>query len=432
MTHSIAKIHAREVFDSRGRPTVEVEVAASNGVVASAIVPSGMSTGRHEALELRDGDPERHAGLGVSKAVRNVREVIAPALTGHDLLDQAGIDARLVELDGTPDKTRLGANAVLGVSLASLRAAASVEQKPLWQHLDQAGLATMPLPMVNIISGGLHARGNVDLQDFLMVPVGAKSYSEALEMSLDVHRATGELLGSLGQSTLKADEGGYGPTLDSNRAALDLLVQAIEAAGYTPGEQIAIALDVASSHFFSESDGRYHFRSEARSLDAGEMIQMLCEWADDYPIVSIEDGLAEDDWHGWSQLTQRLGNRVQVLGDDLFTTNPDRLRRGIELQAANAVLVKMNQIGTISETLTVIEIAQKAGFRTIVSARSGETEDSSLADLAVATGAGQIKIGSVCGSERLAKYNQLLRIEAAMGDAPRFAGGEILNLGGRG
>lgn len=387
-----------------------------------------MSTGSHEALELRDGDPHRHAGLGVGKAVHNVRDVIAPALMGHDLSDQAGIDAQLVELDGTPDKSRLGANAMLAVSLATLRAAASVERLPLWRYLDQAGRATMPMPMVNIISGGLHARGNVDLQDYLILPVGAESYSESLDMSLDVHRAMGKLLSDRGQSTLKADEGGYGPSLDNNRSALDLLMQAIEGAGYIPGEQIAIALDVASSHFYSPSDGRYHFRSEGRSLDANEMMQLLGEWVDDYPIVSIEDGLAEDDWDGWRQLTQRLGDRVQVLGDDLFTTDPVRLRHGIEIQAANAVLVKMNQIGTISETLTVIDIAQKAGYRTIVSARSGETEDSSLADLAVATGAGQIKIGSVCGSERMAKYNQLLRIEAAMGDSPRFAGREVLGI----
>ena len=428
MTHSIAQIHAREVFDSRGRPTVEVEVTASNGVIASAIVPSGMSTGRHEALELRDGNPQRHAGLGVTGAVRNVQDVIAPALTGHDLLDQAGVDARLVELDGTPDKSRLGANALLGVSLATLRAAASVQRLPLWRHLDQADRAMLPMPMVNIISGGLHARGNVDLQDYLIIPVGAKSFSEALEMSLDVHRATGKLISDRGQSTLKADEGGYGPSLDDNRAALEILMQAIEGAGYIPGDQISIALDVASSHFYSVSDGRYHFQSEGRSLDADEMVQLLGEWVDDYPIVSIEDGLAEDDWTGWSQLTGRLGDRVQILGDDLFTTNPDRLRRGIEIRAANAVLVKMNQIGTISETLDVIKIAQGAGYRTIVSARSGETEDSSIADFAVATGAGQIKIGSVCGSERLAKYNQLLRIEETMGDASRFAGKAALGI----
>jgi len=428
LTHSIAQIHAREVFDSRGRPTVEVEVTASNGVIASAIVPSGMSTGRHEALELRDGNPQRHAGLGVTGAVRNVQDVIAPALTGHDLLDQAGVDARLVELDGTPDKSRLGANALLGVSLATLRAAASVQRLPLWRHLDQADRAMLPMPMVNIISGGLHARGNVDLQDYLIIPVGAKSFSEALEMSLDVHRATGKLISDRGQSTLKADEGGYGPSLDDNRAALEILMQAIEGAGYIPGDQISIALDVASSHFYSVSDGRYHFQSEGRSLDADEMVQLLGEWVDDYPIVSIEDGLAEDDWTGWSQLTGRLGDRVQILGDDLFTTNPDRLRRGIEIRAANAVLVKMNQIGTISETLDVIKIAQGAGYRTIVSARSGETEDSSIADFAVATGAGQIKIGSVCGSERLAKYNQLLRIEETMGDASRFAGKAALGI----
>ena len=428
MTDTIDHIEAREVFDSRGRPTVEVDVTASNGTRASAIVPSGASTGRHEALELRDGDPQRYGGLGVGKAVANVRQVIAPALAGHSVFDQAGIDARLIDLAGMPNKSRLGANAILGVSLAVARVAAAVQGLPLWQYLDRDDRATLPLPMVNIISGGLHARGNLDFQDYLIIPVGAQTYSEALEMSLNLHRVTGTLLESRGYSTLKADEGGYGPALDNNRAALDLLMQAIEQAGYRPGEHIALALDVAATHFCSPGGRTYRLQSEGRTLDAQAMIQLLQEWVENYPIISIEDGLSEDDWEGWFELTEQLGSRVQLLGDDLFVTNPDRLRDGIVKRAGNAVLVKMNQIGTLSETLEVMKLARRAGYRTVVSARSGETEDTSLADFAVATGAGQIKIGSVCCSERMAKYNQLLRIEQAMREPAPFAGRAVLRL----
>jgi enolase len=396
---------------------VEVEVTSSEGVMGAAIVPSGASTGHHEAIELRDGDPNRLGGLGVRRAVRNIRDEIAGALTGHDLCDQASIDARLMELDGTANKSRLGANAILAVSLAAVRAAANSHGLPLWRYLDRSGRATLPMPMVNMISGGLHARGNIEFQDFLIVPVGARSFSEALEMSLQMHRTLGELLSTVGYSTLRADEGGYGPELASNRAALDLLMQAIDRATYQPKKQIAIAIDVAATHFFSPDKGKYCLRSEGRELDSCGMVELLEGWVNEYPIVSIEDGLAEDDWDGWSQLTRQLGDRIQLLGDDLFTTDPERLRRGIADRIANAVLVKMNQIGTITETLNVIEIARAEGFRNVVSARSGETEDSSVADLTVASGAGQIKIGSVCCSERMAKYNQLLRIEESLPDA---------------
>ncbi len=349
--------------------------------------------------------------------MQNIRDEIGPALMGRDLDNQASIDARLIELDGTTNKSRLGANAILGVSLAAVRTAANARGVPLWRYLDRTGTATMPMPMVNMISGGLHAGGNIDFQDFLIVPVGASSFSEALEMSLQVHRTLGELLGIAGHSTLKADEGGYGPPFETNRAALDLLMQAIDRAAYKRKEQIAIALDVAATHFYSKDDRTYHLRSEGRRLRSRELVELLGDWTREYPIVSIEDGLAEDDWDGWGELTRQLGDRIQLLGDDLFATNPERLRRGIENRIANAVLVKMNQIGTITETLDVIEIARAAGYRTIVSARSGETEDTSIADLAVASGAGQIKIGSVCCSERMAKYNQLLRIEEALADA---------------
>ncbi len=428
----IDHIHAREVLDSRGRPTVEVEVGVSGGWLGVASVPSGASTGRHEALELRDGDPKRHAGLGVRRAVDNVNTVIAPKLIGQSVLEQAAIDAHLIALDGTPDKSRLGANALLGVSLAVARAASAALRLPLWRYLGGAAARVMPLPMINIISGGLHAARNLDFQDFLIIAVGAESYSRALEMSLAVYRATQKLLADRGLSTLKADEGGFGPALGGNRDALDVLMQAIERAGYRPGEQIAFALDVAATHFFDVQDERYHLASDDQVCDSAAMVDLLTDWVSSYPIFSIEDGLAEDDWTGWQALTARLGGNIQLIGDDLFTTNVERLRRGIELQAANAILVKMNQIGTLSETLAVVEEARRAGYRPVISARSGETEDSSLADLAVATNAGQIKIGSLNQSERLAKYNQLLRIEEALGIQALFAGRSVLRPLSRG
>lgn len=412
----IVRIHAREVLDSRGRPTVEVEVHCAGGARGRAIVPSGASTGRHEALELRDVDLPRYGGKGVRRAVANVNDAIALRLVGMPVAAQTDIDRKLCALDGTPDKSRLGANAILGVSLACAHAAASAGGLPLWKHLDTAGTARLPLPMVNLISGGLHAGGNLDMQDFLLLPVGARSYSEALEMTVAVYRALAATLTHHGhEGYLVGDEGGFGPRLESNEQAIELAIEAIRAAGLSPGRDASLALDVASTHF--HKDGVY--ASYGRS---DKMIDLLTRWVDGFPILSIEDGLAEDDWEGWRALTAALGQRVQLIGDDLFCTNPLRLKKGIDLAAANSVLIKLNQIGTLTETLQVMDLARAAGYRPVVSARSGETEDSTIADLAVATGAGQIKIGSVARSERLAKYNQLLRIEEEMGARPPFAG----------
>lgn len=422
MRVTISSVHGREILDSRGRPTVEVEVELSDGTCSRASVPSGESKGRHEAVELRDGDRERYRGLGVLGAVSNVKRVIAPALCGCEALDQATVDSILVGLDSTPTKATLGSNAVLGVSLAVARAAAKSSGVPLWRYLGGQSARTLPLPMVNMISGGLHARQRLDIQDFLIVPVGAPGYSRALEMCVAIYAALGDELTARGLSTLRADEGGYGPLLPSNVIALELLECAVVRAGYVPDEDVAFALDVAASHFYDTSEGLYWLSAERTKLDAAGLIAMLTGWTDRYAICSIEDPLAEDDWEGWQLLTAQLGERLQLIGDDLFTTNMERLERGIELGAANAVLVKMNQIGTLSETLAVIDRAQQVGFRTVVSARSGETEDVALADLAVATNAGQIKVGSVTQSDRLAKYNQLLRIEQQLGDDGTFAG----------
>jgi enolase len=417
--HTIDAICGREVLDSRGRPTLEVDLRSGTTTVR-AMVPSGASTGKHEAHELRDGDPRWYGGLGVQKAIANVK-LIERALTGLPLFDQAGHDRRMCDLDGTPNKSRLGANAILGVSMAIARAIAAVGNRPLWQTFGPEGQATIPLPMVNMISGGLHAGGNLDLQDFLFLPVAARQYTESLHMSVAVYRCLGEILRERGfEGTLVGDEGGYGPRLHSNEQALELLTEAIRRAGMEPGKGGGIALDVAASHF--HADGRYRLRDGGGvDLDAGGMVDLLARWVDAYPIFSIEDGLAEDDFDGWSSLTERLGARVQLIGDDLFVTNPERLRMGITRKLGNAVLVKLNQIGTVSETLRVIEMSREAGYRTIVSARSGETEDDFMADFAVGTGAGQIKIGSVARSERLAKYNQLSRIEDQVGMASRFA-----------
>jgi enolase len=425
---TIARVGAREVLDSRGRPTVEAEVTTAGGAFGQAIVPSGASTGKHEAVELRDGDPSRYAGLGVRQAVANVREVLGPALVGWKVDDQEGIDARLRSLDGTPNKGRLGANAILGVSLACAHAAAAARRLPMWRHLDPEGRAVLPLPMVNLISGGLHAGGNLDFQDFLLLPVAARSYSEALEMTVAVYSALGRVLRQHGyEGVLVGDEGGYGPRLSSNEAAVEMALEAFAKAGLEPGKQAALALDVAASHFYRE--GRYHLHEGGgKVLESGAMVERLARWARDYPILSIEDGLAEDDFDGWEQLTRALGGQVQLVGDDLFVTNPERLREGMARGLANAVLVKVNQVGTLSETLEVVRLARQAGYRAVISARSGETEDTTLADLAVATGAGQIKIGSVARSERLAKYNQLLRIEEEL---PRFAGWAPLSLAAR-
>lgn len=406
MTLTIQKLSAWEILDSRGRPTVAVEVTLSDGTTGTAQVPSGASTGVHEAWELRDGDPSRYSGKGVRKAVGHVDGEIAAALVGFPVEDQAAVDRRLIELDGTPNKSRLGANALLGVSCAVARALASFRKLPLWQSLAGDRNARMPVPMINIFSGGHHADHNIEIQDFLALPIGFVSYGEALEAVVAIHGRARQLVEKRGyRLTGVADEGGWGPALRSNEEALEILTEAI-----APWQgKVAIALDIASSHFYA--DGVYDLKTDVKRLDGMGMIDLLERWVERYPIISIEDGLSEDDWEHWPQLTARLGGKVQLIGDDFFTTNPERVRRGIREKSANAVLVKMNQIGTLTETFEVIDLARAAGWRAVISARSGETEDSFLADLAIASGAGQIKVGSITRSERLAKYNRLLEIE---------------------
>ncbi|MGH9667807.1 MAG: phosphopyruvate hydratase [Bryobacteraceae bacterium] len=417
MSLTIAAIRAWEILDSRGNPTVAAAVTLSDGATGQAKVPSGASTGRHEAVELRDCDPRRYAGKGVLSAVGNIERVLAPELCGLPATDLAAIDGQMIALDGTPPKSRLGANALLGVSCALAHALAVSSGRPLWQLLGEqfgSSPAGLPVPMVNILSGGLHAGANIEFQDFLAVPHGFGTFAEAIEAIVAVHRAARELLDEQGYAlTGVADEGGWGPKLAANEEAAVILTRAIERAGYQPGRQISIAIDAAASHFFM--NGEYRLVRERRTLDSAGMVKLLEEWCDRYAISSIEDGLAEDDWEGWRALTATLGARVQLIGDDLFTTNPERVRRGIRDGAANAVLVKMNQIGTLTETFEVISLARAAGYRLVVSARSGETEDSFLADLAVAASAGQIKIGSITRSERLAKYNRLLELERVAG-----------------
>ena len=396
----ITAIRALEILDSRGNPTLSVEVELEGSIRGEAKVPSGASTGKHEAFELRDGDPGRYSGKGVRSAVGNVEQQIAPALMGVSAADQAAVDRRLIDLDGTANKSRLGANSILGVSCAVARAMAAAENIPLWRRLQGKRKASVPLPMINILSGGLHAGRNFEFQDFLAVPHGFSSYSEALHAAVAIHRAAHELLQAEGYLlTGVADEGGWGPRLPNNEAALDVLTRSIEAAGFEPRAQVSIAIDAASSHF--HSGDRYELPSEGRSLTSSEMVRLLCDWCDRYPVCSIEDGLAEDDWDGWRALTGELGDRIQLVGDDLFTTNLKRLEKGIAEGAGNAVLDKMNQIGTLTETYEVIDRARSAGYRAVISARSGETEDPFLADLAVASGAGQIKVGSITLSERL-------------------------------
>jgi enolase 1/2/3 len=418
VTPTIAAVSALEILDSRGRPTVEAELRLTDGTRARASVPSGASTGRHEAVERRDGDPARYGGRGVLGAVATVEGEIAQALRGM-VLEQRRVDETLVALDGTPDKSRLGANALLAVSLAAARAAAAAAGTSLWRSLAGGRPVSLPMPMVNILSGGLHAGRQLDFQDFLAIPAGARTYGQALEWAVRVHRAMGELLAERGLSTLKADEGGYGPRLDDHRAALRLMDDAVRGAALQPGRDVVYALDVAATHFASP-DG-YRLASEDRTLSAEELSRYIGELADEHPIVSVEDPFAEDDWPAWAELTARLGGRLQVVGDDLFTTDITRLERGIAERSANAILVKMNQIGTISETIAVVARAKQAGFRTVISARSGETEDAALADLAVGLDGAQIKVGSVTQSERLAKYNRLLRIERELGADARLA-----------
>ena len=412
----IEAVRAREIIDSRGNPTVEADVQLAGGAVGSAAVPSGASTGVREAVELRDGDPARFGGKGVERAVANVEREIAPALRGEDASDQARIDRRLCELDGTPNKARLGANAILAVSLATARAAAAVRGEWLYEHLGAlAGHppVSMPVPMMNIVNGGAHADNNVDVQEFMVVPCGVPAFRDAVRCGAEVFQALKELLLSRGLSTAVGDEGGVAPDLDSNREAVELILEAIVQAGYRPGVEVFIAIDAASSEF--HRNDRYHFEGEA--FDASGFAEVLATWVDDFPVLSIEDGMAEDDWEGWASLTARLGARVQLVGDDVFVTNSAILRRGVNLGVANAVLVKVNQIGTLTETFDTISVARDAGYATVVSHRSGETEDTFIADLAVATGAGQIKTGSMCRSDRVAKYNRLLRIEERLGEA---------------
>jgi enolase len=418
MSH-FSHIRAREVLDSRGHPTLEVEVFLIDGAFGRAIVPAGASTGKAEAIELRDGDSRRYLGRGVLEAVANVAQVIAPALRGQSAMDQPRIDNRLIALDGTANKGRLGANALLGVSMATARAAAASSRLPLYRYLGGETATDLPVPMVNIMSGGLHGGGNIDFQDYQVIPLRAGRYSEALADVAAIYRAAKETLISRGVYRAGvADEGGYAPELKTNEQGFELMVEAIERAGLRPGQDAAIAIDVAASHFYE--NGRYRMLREGVETDAQGMVKRLAAWCGRYPIISVEDGLAEDDWAGWKLLTERLGPRVQLIGDDLFATHPARLKKGIETGAANAVLVKMNQIGTLTETLEVIALAKRHGYRSVVSARSGETEDDTMADLAVATGAGQIKVGAITRSERLAKYNRLLRIEEELGDRAEY------------
>jgi enolase len=426
MDASISRVHAREILDSRGRPTVECDVLLTDGTLGRASVPSGASTGAHEALELRDGDPARYAGLGVLRAVANVREVIGPAVRGLPAADQARLDQALIGLDGTPNKSRLGANALLAVSLATCRAAALSAGRPLYRHIAElAGVSRpmIPLPMVNIVSGGLHAGGQIDVQDVLVMPVGADTFARALEWAAAIHRSAGERVRREGHPPLVADEGGWAPPLASNEQALEWVTDAIGAAGLRPGVDVQLAVDVAATHFFDAADQAYALARERRRLTGKDLVEQLVSWTRGYPLVSIEDGLAEDDWDSWRLLGQRLGSRVQLVGDDLFVTDLTRLERGIQVGAANAVLVKVNQVGTLSEALRVVERANEVRWRSVVSARSGETEDALLADLAVGCGAHQIKVGSVTRSSRLAKWNQLLRIEEELPDAYRAAAG---------
>ncbi len=420
MTTLIEDVAAREVLDSRGNPTVEVDVFLDDGTVGSAIVPSGASTGAHEAVELRDGDTARYGGKGVLRAVRNVNETIRPELLGSDAVDQVSIDRLLIALDGTPNKGELGANALLGVSMAVARAAANGLGLPLYRYLGGVGAAVLPVPQVNILNGGKHALDSTDFQEFMITPLGAPSFREALRWASETFHALGKLLRERGFVTTVGDEGGYAPSLESNEAAIALVVEAIERAGYAPGEQIAVCLDPATSEILDGTD--YVLAKEGRRLTSEELIDFWEDWIGRYPIVSLEDGLGEDDWAGWTALNARLGGRVQNVGDDLLVTNTDRLARGIRERTCNAILIKLNQIGTVTETIEAVEMAHRAGWRTVISHRSGETEDTTIADLAVALNTGQIKTGSIQRSERIAKYNRLLRIEEELGDAARFAG----------
>jgi enolase len=421
---TIVHVSGREVLDSRGNPTVEAVVVLEDGLTGQAIVPSGASTGQHEAVELRDGDPKRYGGKGVLNAVEHVREEIAEAVIGMDACDQEQLDQAMIELDDTPNKARLGANAMLAVSLAAAKAAAQAGGLPLFRYLGGAGANVLPVPMMNILNGGKHADNNVDFQEFMIQPWGAPSFAEALRWGAECFQSLKKVLSSKGYNTSVGDEGGFAPTLKSNDEALEVIALAVEKAGYKLGEQIFIALDPATSEMWDAETGKYRFfKSDPdRLVTADEMIDRWAGWCDKYPIRSLEDGLAEDDWEGWQKLTARLGEKIQIVGDDIFVTNPERLKRGLAEKSANSILIKLNQIGTVTETLRTVNLAMRNGWTAVISHRSGETEDTSIADVAVATNAGQIKTGSACRTDRIAKYNQLLRIEEHLGDCAVFGG----------
>jgi len=420
MTTQITHIHAREILDSRGNPTLEAEVTLAGGAFGRAAVPSGASTGTREAVELRDGDKSRYLGKGVKKAVGNVNGEIATTLKGFDAADQKGLDKKLIDLDGTPNKGRLGANALLGVSMAAAHAVAASRHEPLWKYLSHGKPGALPVPMMNIINGGAHADNNVDVQEFMVLPVGLPSFSEALRAGTEIFHALKSVLKGKGLNTAVGDEGGFAPNLRSNIEALDTILEAVNKSGYKIGSDILLGLDVASSEFFK--DGKYDLEGEGKAYTPAQFVDLLASWAQQYPIVTIEDGMAEGDWDGWKLLTDKIGNKVQLVGDDLFVTNPAIFREGIDKKIANAILIKVNQIGTLSETLEAIAMADAAKYAAIVSHRSGETEDTTISDIAVATTATQIKTGSLCRTDRVAKYNQLLRIEEALGADARYAG----------
>jgi enolase len=425
----IELIDAREILDSRGNPTIEVDVVLGDGSVGRAAVPSGASTGAHEAVELRDGDKARFGGKGVLTAVANVVDRIAPELYGMDALDQAGVDELLRDLDGTPNKANLGANAILGVSLATAHAAASAHDLPLYRYLGGVGARVLPVPMFNILNGGKHAQDSTDFQEFMVMPIGAATYAEALRSGAEIFAALRTILHDEGHATGQGDEGGFAPSLGSNQAAVEVILRAIEKAGYRPGEDVGIALDPATTELLEEGSGaatRYRLATENRTLESGELIDLWADWVARYPIISIEDGLAEDDWAGWTEMVRRLGDRIQIVGDDLLVTNTERIERAIDAHAANSVLIKLNQIGTLTETIEAIELARRAGWTAVVSHRSGETEDTTIADLVVAMGTGQIKTGAPSRSERVAKYNRLLRIEGELGDGALYLGATAL------
>jgi enolase len=419
---TIVDVYAREILDSRGNPTIEVDVELEGGAIGRAAVPSGASTGEHEAVELRDGDESRYMGKGVQKAVENVNDQIAPEIVGEDATDQVLLDKIMIELDGTPNKGNLGANAILGVSMAASKAAADTFGLPLYQYIGGTNAKVLPVPMMNILNGGSHADNNVDLQEFMVMPAGAETFAESLRMGAEIFHNLKAVLKSKGYNTAVGDEGGFAPDLKSNEEALQVIMEAIAKAGYKAGEQVFIAMDPASSEFYDKEKAKYILKSESKELGPDEMVDYYAKLVAKYPIVSIEDGMAEDDWDGWKKMTDKLGSKIQIVGDDLFVTNTNRLSRGISEGIANSILIKVNQIGSLTETLDAIEMAKTAAYTAVVSHRSGETEDSTIADIVVATNAGQIKTGSACRTDRIAKYNQLLRIEDNLGEVAQFAG----------